>query len=106
MPVAIRPAEAESIFDVGRRLNSLLEEAERQAVEGQLPESARSRLADVLDALRSKLGRETERDPRSVISLLRLPTTPVKGDAMLHVPHFTIPAGADRGHRGARRPAC
>src|SRR5262245_20830025 len=69
MPIAIRPAEAESIFDVGRRLNSLLEEAERQAAEGQLPESARSRLADVLDALRVKLSRKTERDPRSLFDL-------------------------------------
>ncbi len=69
VPIAIRPAEAESIFDVGRRLNSLLEEAERQTTEGQLPESARSRLADVLDALRVRLGRKTERDPRSLFDL-------------------------------------
>src|SRR6187431_1680768 len=69
MPIAIRPAEAESIFDVGRRLNILLEEAERQATEGQLPEGERSRLADVLDALRVKLSRKTERDPRSLFDL-------------------------------------
>lgn len=69
VPIAIRPADAESIFDVGRRLNSLLEEAERQAAEGQLPETARSRLADVLDALRVKLSRKPERDPRSLFDL-------------------------------------
>ena len=69
VPIAIRPAEAESIFDVGRRLNSLLEEAEREVAEGQLPESARSRLADVLDALRVKLKRRAERDPRSLFHL-------------------------------------
>jgi hypothetical protein len=69
VPIAIRPADTESLFDVGRRLNSLLEEAERQSTEGQLPESARSRLADVLDALRVKLSRKTERDPRSLFDL-------------------------------------
>lgn len=69
VPIGIHAADAESLFDVGRRLNKLLEEAERQATEGQLPESARSRLVDVLDTLRARLGRKAERDPRSLFDL-------------------------------------
>jgi hypothetical protein len=63
------PASAESIFDVGGRLSGLLEQAKREAGDGGIPEAVLMRLADTVEALRSRLIPKTERDPRSLFDL-------------------------------------
>jgi hypothetical protein len=62
-------SQAESIFDLGDRLATLLREFREQAVDNEIPESCWSRLADAVEALRSRLVRKTERDPRSLFDL-------------------------------------
>ena len=66
MPVL---SQAESIFDLGERLARLLDEAKEQTVHDTIPENSLSRLADITEALRSRLARKTERDPRSLFEL-------------------------------------
>ncbi|MBK7925991.1 MAG: siphovirus Gp157 family protein [Bryobacterales bacterium] len=61
--------EAESVFDLGERLAALLKDAEQESPGGQLRESARERVADVIEALRHRVVRKAERDPRSLFDL-------------------------------------
>lgn len=67
--VPVLPASAESIFDVGDRLMGLFEQARREATDGQVPENVLARLADAVEALRSRVVRRPERDPRSLFDL-------------------------------------
>ena len=59
----IVPAPAESVFDIGERLAGLLKQARRDAASGEIPESVLVRLADTVEALRSRLVQRAERDP-------------------------------------------
>lgn len=64
LAVPILPASAESVFDVGDRLVRLLEQAKEEAGSEQIPENILARLADTAEALRSRVIRRPERDPR------------------------------------------
>src|SRR5262245_959285 len=66
MPILSR---AESIFDLGDRLLTLIRQFREQAVHDEIPESHLSRLADAVEAFRSRLVRKAERDPRSLFDL-------------------------------------
>lgn len=63
------PLSSESTFDIGKRLAKSLEQAEQETVDGQLPDSIRDRIADLVEALRRRLVHKTERDPRSLFDL-------------------------------------
>ena len=63
------PSPPESILDIGKRLAGLLEQAEQEAVNGRLPDTVRDRLADAVEALRVRVARKTERDPRSLFDI-------------------------------------
>ena len=65
-PVVVLP---ESVFDVGDRLEELLKQARQETNGGTLSASARARLADTVEVLRSRLVSRTERDPRSLFDL-------------------------------------
>ena len=67
--VPLTPAQGESIFDIGGRLAGLLEQAKQEAVGSHLPEEMLARLADTVEALRSRVSRKPERDPRSLFDL-------------------------------------
>jgi hypothetical protein len=67
MLVAQSPPE--SVFDIGKRLAGVLEQAEQEAVDGRLPDTVRERLADTVEALRVRMARKTERDPRSLFDI-------------------------------------
>ncbi len=70
MALAAMPTIAsESAFDIGKRLAGLLEQAERDTVGGELPANVRDRIADLVESLRRRLARNTERDPRSLFDL-------------------------------------
>ena len=70
MALAAMPTIAsESTFDIGKRLAGLLEEAEQDTMGGELPENVRDRIADLVESLRRRLARNTERDPRSLFDL-------------------------------------
>jgi Siphovirus Gp157 len=60
---------AESMFEVGKRLAALLGQAEQAAVDGRLPDAVRDRIADLVDALRLRVTRKTESDPRSLFDI-------------------------------------
>jgi hypothetical protein len=59
----------ESVFELGERLSALLKEVEQESTGGRLGESARERVADVVEALRHRVARKAERDPRSLFDL-------------------------------------
>lgn len=59
----------ESICDIGDRLARLLEKARHESTDGQLPEETSERLADAVEALRSRVARKPGRDPRSLFDL-------------------------------------
>jgi len=63
------PSPPESMLDIGKRLAGLLEQAEREAADGQLPDTVRERLTDTVEALRVRLSRKNERDPRSLFDI-------------------------------------
>ncbi len=63
------PSLPESILDIGKRLAGVLEQAEQEAVDGQLPDAVRERLADAVEALRVRVARKNERDPRSLFDI-------------------------------------
>lgn len=63
------PSPPESAFDIGKRLAGLLEQAEQEAADGQLPDAVRERLTDTVEALRVRLCRKNERDPRSLFDI-------------------------------------
>jgi hypothetical protein len=65
----IVPAPAESVFEIGERLAGLLKQARQDAGSGEIAESVLARLADTAQALRSRLVRRPERDPRSLFDL-------------------------------------
>ena len=62
-------SKANSIFDLGDRVAGLLQQIREQAAHNEIPESSLSRLTDAVEALRSRLVRTTERDPRSLFDL-------------------------------------
>jgi hypothetical protein len=66
---SIVAASGESIFDIGERLTGLLKEAKQEAIDGGIPGSVRARLADTVEALRSRVVHKVERDPRSLFDL-------------------------------------
>lgn len=70
MAAAVLPLQSpESALELGKRLVTLLEDAERDATGGQLPETAREHLADLVEALRRRLAVKASRDPRSLFDL-------------------------------------
>lgn len=54
-------------LEAGKRLSELL--AEAQCAGDRLPADIQDRISDVIEILRSRLGRKTERDPRSLFDL-------------------------------------
>ncbi len=60
---------AESIFGLADRLATLLQQIREQTVQQEIPETCLSRLSDTVEALRARLVRKTERDPRSLFDL-------------------------------------
>ena len=69
MSVAVLAPAPESVFEIGKRLNELLTEAEVDSDDDGLPESARERIANVVEALRTRVVRRPERDLRSLFDL-------------------------------------
>jgi hypothetical protein len=69
IPILVAQSPTESVFDIGKRLAGLLEQAEQEAGDGQLPDSFRERLTDTVEALRVRVTRRTERDPRSLFDI-------------------------------------
>ncbi|MCZ2156675.1 MAG: siphovirus Gp157 family protein [Bryobacterales bacterium] len=70
MAAAVLPLQSpESTLELGKRLVTLLEDAERDATGGQLPETAREHLADLIEGLRRRLAVKASRDPRSLFDL-------------------------------------
>jgi DNA repair ATPase RecN len=66
---SIVPGSAESVFEIGDRLTGLLQQARQEAACDGIGESVLARLADTVEALRSRLVRKVERDPRSLFDL-------------------------------------
>src|SRR5207249_2732640 len=62
-------SKADSIFDLGDRLAGLLQQIREHTVHDEIPESSLSRLADAVEALRSRLVRKAEHDQRSLFDL-------------------------------------
>jgi hypothetical protein len=62
-------APSESLFDIGDRLTRLLNEARQGSIDGAIPGSALAQVADVVEALRSRVTLKVERDPRSLFDL-------------------------------------
>src|SRR5215469_2297475 len=62
-------AAPEPMSGIGRRLIDLLNEAETASTDDQLSPNLRSRIVDALEALRSRLTQNGERDPRSLFEL-------------------------------------
>ena len=70
MAAAVLPLQSpESALELGKRLVSLLEDVERDTGGGQLAETAREHLADLVEALRRRLAVKASRDPRSLFDL-------------------------------------
>ena len=57
---------AESVFDIGDRLARLLNQARQEAIDGGIPRTVLARLADTVEALRSRVAQKVVRDPRSL----------------------------------------
>ena len=55
-PMLVAQSQAESVFEIGKRLTTLLEQTELEAVNGCLPDTARNRHADTIEALRVRSG--------------------------------------------------
>lgn len=68
-PMLVAQSPPESVFDIGKRLAGLLEQAEQEAVNGRLPDAVRDRLADTVEALRVRMAPKTERDPQSLFDI-------------------------------------
>jgi hypothetical protein len=62
----------ESMFDIGDRLAGLLEQARQETAGGEIPGIVLARLADTVEAMRSRLIQKVGRDPRSLFDLERL----------------------------------
>lgn len=67
--LSIAPTPIASVLEIGSRVVTVLQQAQEEATDGQLPESVLARLADAVETLRSRLVRKTERDPRSLFDL-------------------------------------
>ncbi len=68
--LTLAPTSApESMSGIGRRLSELLTEAETMPAVDQMPENLRCRIADVLEALRSRLTPRAELDHQSLFDL-------------------------------------
>jgi hypothetical protein len=65
----VAQSHPDSVFEIGKRLAELLEQAEHEAVNGRLPDTIRDRLADTIEALRVRLAPRKERDPRSLFDI-------------------------------------
>lgn len=65
-PSYVLPLKPESLFDLGQRLSAALPS---HSDDIQLTEAERARLCDLIEALRSRLFRKVERDPRSLFDL-------------------------------------
>ena len=63
------PTVLESALEASMRLTELLTQAETECARDRLPDSLRDRIGDMLEILRSRLGRKVERDPRSLFDL-------------------------------------
>ncbi len=57
---------SESVFDIGQRLEALLNDARQESAGGAISETVLARPADMVEVLRSRLVQRTERDPRSL----------------------------------------
>ena len=69
-PVELIVAAApESVFDIGDRLTGSLKQAKQEAIDGGIPGNVLARLADTVEALRSRVVHKVERDPRSLFDL-------------------------------------
>jgi hypothetical protein len=62
-------ASLESVFEIGDRLTGLLKEARQESEGGTIHGNVLSRLADMVEILRSRVVRKVERDPRSLFDL-------------------------------------
>ena len=71
MSVEVFAPAPESVFEIGKRLNELLMKAEADFECDGLPESARKRIANVVEALRTRVVRRPERDLRSSSTWMR-----------------------------------
>lgn len=60
---------SETVFDVAKRFANLMEGAAAESVDGKLPEGARERAADLVEALRKFVALKPERDLRSLFDL-------------------------------------
>jgi hypothetical protein len=70
IPVQLSLAQTgESVFEVGKRLADLLEEAQNECGFDPMPDSLRERIADLVEALRSRVAGKAPRDPRSLFEL-------------------------------------
>lgn len=70
IPVQLSLAQtSESVFEVGKRLTELLEEAQNECGSDPMPDSLREQIANVVEALRSRVAGKTPRDPRSLFEL-------------------------------------
>lgn len=58
-----------SVFELGDLLTRLLEHARQEAASGGIREGVLARLADTVEALRSRLSQKVERDPRALFDL-------------------------------------
>src|SRR5688572_3212651 len=63
------PKPAESILDLAKRLEDVLEQAGQDSMDGQLPEGSRERAADLVEALRRRVARKPEKDLRSLFDI-------------------------------------
>jgi len=68
-PMLVAQSPPESVFDIGKRLAGLLEQAEQEAVGGPFPDAFRQRLMDTVEALRVRMAPRKERDPRSLFDI-------------------------------------
>jgi hypothetical protein len=69
IPALVAPPPPESVFDIGKRLVGLLEQAEQECGDERLTDTVRDRLTDALEALRVRLVPTRERDPRSLFDI-------------------------------------
>jgi hypothetical protein len=69
MSVAALAPAPESVFEIGKRLTELLMQAEADSDGDGLPDSAQERIANLVEALRTRVVRSAERDLRSLFDL-------------------------------------
>src|SRR5215831_1895430 len=67
--LSVFPYTSESVFDVAKRLADVIDKASPESVDGKLPEGARERVADLVEALRKHVAAKPERDPHSLFDI-------------------------------------